>query len=104
LLFLPANIAWLITVSGVENTAATNGQMHCFCFFRAFAPIFDFNFAIFVGGGAKIFFGAGYPSYATVVRPKARDRIVTEAVNTLAEKTKKRLFCSIFAAAFCILQ
>jgi len=43
LLLPPTNIALSVPVSGLENTAATNGQMLCFCFFRAFAPIFHFK-------------------------------------------------------------
>jgi len=43
--------------------------MLCICFFGAFAPLFfTSNPAVFVGGGAKIFFAPGrkvYPSYAT---------------------------------------
>jgi len=42
--------------------------MICFCFIHAFERLFFIsNFAVFVGGDAKIFLfrGAGYPSYAT---------------------------------------
>jgi len=47
LLLPPTNIAWSVPVSGVENTAVPKGQILCFCFFRAFAPIFHFKLCNF---------------------------------------------------------